>query len=117
MGDREAERELTRRDLMALGGLAAPVGALVVARAFRSDTTQTPTDDYGEAIGPRRLNAEPADIIAEFANERPGTLMAYCQLFWPIYRQASKIDELERLCIGYLGSANDDDPYRIRALP
>jgi hypothetical protein len=111
------ERGLTRRDLMALGGLAAPIGAVVVARKFNTNEAELSSDDVGEAIGPRRLNAEPSEILAEFASVRPGPLMAYSQLFWPIYRRKQKIEELETLCVQALEANTYLDPYQVRLLP
>jgi hypothetical protein len=118
MVDRMFEGELLKRHLMAIAGVAAPTGAYVVARRYKTQSGQEATDSIGESIGPKRLVAEPQEVIAEFVAAKPGNLAVYCQLFWPAYRTGAMRGQLELQCRRALAAAPADaDQYKIRLLP
>lgn len=112
------EARSVQRDLKAISGIAAPTGAYVVSRRFRSTAGVDANDPIGEAIGPKRIATDPSTLIKEFEGARSGNLAVYCQLFWPAFRRPEKLRELERACIAHLAQRPKDvDCYQLRLLP
>jgi len=116
MTDYAGEEESLLHQLKAHSAIAAPTGAYVVAKKRRVEGDGS--DTIGESIGPKRVATDPSEIVAEFGAAKPANLTVYCQLFWPIYRDADMLTKLDRACAAQLASAPAaNDKFQVRLLP
>jgi hypothetical protein len=114
---------LSRRELMVNLGRYGSVGpaAVAILTAERSGLIglDKPNDavELAKSIGPKRLNATPSEIVAEFSTPRPGDLIPYYQLFWQMTRKR-KLGELTSRADAALRSPEYARwPFRARSLP
>jgi hypothetical protein len=101
-------------------GLVGPAAVAILA-AEQSGLTNadqpTAAVELAKAIGPKRLNATPSEILTEFSSPRPGDLIPYYQLFWQIGRKG-KLNELTaRADVALRSPEYTRWPFRARALP
>jgi hypothetical protein len=120
--DQDLIRAYSRRKVLGVLGTAGTLGPYIVAQDFISAAASEPTAQLasaiGQAVGPRRLDSAPSEVLDEFMAARPGVLIPYYQLFWPIHRDKNALHDLTELSAQALASATSDGrQFRLRVLP